>query len=85
MQAPILGSFVVSLLFVYLSPFCFAYDAQYCQGWGSCKGTCAQVLVDICRYTCVEVKSGTAPHRDYITTIIGVLSRVQWDTASFLH
>ena len=85
MQAPVLGSFVVSLLIICSSTFYYAYNIQYCQGWDSCKGTYAQQLADTCGYTYTEVARATAPHRDFVTTVLGALSRVQWDINSCIH
>ena len=85
MQAPVLGSFVGSLLLICSYPFYFAYDAQYYQGQGSCKGTYAQQLANTYGYTCAEVACTTISHMDYITTILRALSRVQWDTANCVH
>ena len=80
MQAPVLGSFVVSLLLISSYSFSCAYSGQSCQGLGSYQGTCAQQVAGICVYTCADVVLATAPHRDYITTVLGALSMIQWDT-----
>ena len=54
-----------------------AYDAQYYQGWGNFKGIYAQQLANTCRYTCSMVAPAIEPHRNYVTTVLGALSRVQ--------
>ena len=80
-QAPLFGNFCyLFACYLFSTPFGCAYDAQYNQGQESCKRVCAQQLADVCGYLCTGVVHTLASHKDYITTLLSALNRVQWDT-----